>query len=164
MVKNTGRMKKEEGLHYLAYSLTLDPVEEIKGAIDEVVNTELKNISASAKSGIEAAVDGAPVVYSGNEASYRADSAPLPDNYKDFGGKATNDDEEAEVSYNVNAGWDEAKKECEKQLDNEVKAAALNISYEPVYKDGAARIAAQAYRFVNRFLTFILYDIKAMQI
>lgn len=158
-------MKKEEGLHYLAYSLTLDPAEEVRGAIDEVVKAELNNIEKPG--GIEAAVADAPVAYSGNEASYRAESAPLPENYRDSGYKAANDDDDdAEVSYALNpdAGWQEAKQECERQMDKEIQAAALNVSYEPVYKDGASRIAAQAFKFVNRFLGFILYDIKAAQI
>lgn len=158
-----------EGLHYLAYSLTRDPAEEICGALAEVSakswsELSLDNIVTEAlPDGIEAEVADAPVTYQDNTASYRAEAAELPSNYKDSGYKSATDDDDAEVSYsgNVDVAWEQAAETYEQQLDAKITADILKVGYEKKFVSSEQKERVENYNMVAGFgMNCLLYDIK----
>jgi hypothetical protein len=161
-----------EGLHYLAYSLTRDPAEEIRGALAEASAkswSELQSLDKivenSLPEGIEAEVVDAPITYENNSASYRAEAAELPSNYQDSGYKsATDDDDDAEVSYsgNVDTAWEQAGETYERQVEERVRARILKLGYEERFVSSEQKERVENYTMVVGFgMNCILYDIKA---
>jgi hypothetical protein len=154
---------KKEGMHYLAYSLTLDPKEEILGAIEDAKSLpdSLDKIVEEEAKGIE--VEKAPVQYSGNEVSYRIDTVPLSENYKDSGYRAENDDsDDAEVSYAL----DEAERTAAEAYEKEVEAKILNdklkIGNVNMYKSAELAERAEIHKICQgAAMSFLMYAIKS---
>ena len=164
-----GRMGK--GLHELAYSLTLDPSEEIRGALADVSTkswNELQSldklVAESMPDGIEAEVADAQVYARGNEASYRSEAVELPLNYRDSGTKAADDDEDAEVSYAFcpDIAWTEARQEYEHEVEKRVEANILKMDFMPVYSSSEMAERVKNYGISIGSLSFVLYDIKQL--
>lgn len=158
---------KKQGLHYLAYSLILDPEEEIRGAIEAVKEEgRLETIVAGEKTeGIEASVAEAPVLYHENSASYKADTVELPENYKDSGYKAPNDDDddvEVDYAFETDHAQCEAAKDYVKEIDKQVFANALGISHAPSYSTAEERERMENYKMsLGMGICFLLYDLRA---
>ncbi len=160
-----------EGLHYLAYSLTRDPTEEIRGALADVSAktwSELsldKIVESALPDGIEAEVLDAPVSYQDNKASYRAEATELPSNYQDSGYKsATDDDDDAEVTYsgNVDVAWEQAAETYEQQLDAKITADILKVGYEKKFVSSEQKERVEHYNMVAGFsMNCLLYAIKS---
>jgi hypothetical protein len=161
---------KKEGFHNLAYSLTLDPEQEILGAI-EAVSAEApagrleKILGDDPVKGIEAAVDEAPVIYSGNEASYRSDAVELPENYKDSGYRSPkDDDDEAEVVYaSPDFAVEEEAKNYVKEIDTQIFANTLGFNLERDYKSSEEKEQAEFYKMSLGFgVRFLMYTLRAL--
>jgi hypothetical protein len=154
-------MMKKEGA--LQYSVDFYVEEEVRAAVAEASGSLDKIIEEEPAKGIEAAVASAPVIYSGNEASYRADAAELPENYKDSGYKAADDDDEAEVSYSQNDSYVlEAAEEFDSEINAELKANTLKISNTHLPKSAEAAERLENYKISIGFaMRFLLYSIKA---
>jgi hypothetical protein len=156
----------KNGLHYLAYSLTLDPEQEILGAIEEVSNSAglEKIVKEEPVKGIEAAVEDAPVLYQDNKASYSSEPAELPSNYKDSGYKAAqDDDDEPEVVYNADFAVEEEAKNYVKEIDEKIFANTLGLTSARHYSSAEEQEQAEFYKtslgFSKRFL---LYSMRAL--
>ncbi|MEM4240202.1 MAG: hypothetical protein QXK08_03345 [Candidatus Woesearchaeota archaeon] len=159
---------KKEGMHYLAYSLTLDPEEEIKGAIEDVKSNEpksLDNVVNEESTGLEAAVEDAQVVYRGNDASYRSDAVELPENYKDSRYKSADDDEsgqEVSYSFGTDPAMREAAVEYDKEVDGIIRAKILKTRYEEHHVSAEAAERAANYKLIiGKSMSFLLFAIKS---
>lgn len=136
---------RKEGLHALAYSLTLDPAEEVRGALADAAAKnwqELRSLDKllgdTAGSELEAEVEDAPVVTTGNEANYRTDAIELPANYNDSGYKrAGDDDEDAEVDYADGAAA--AVKSFVKEIAEELHYSMLHLAHIKHYTSAEHR-------------------------
>jgi hypothetical protein len=161
---------KKEGLHYLAYSLTLDPGEEIRGAIEEVskgssTDSRLEKIVEDAPvKGIEAAVEGAHLLYRDNKASYSSEAAELPPNYKDSGYKAPqDDDDEPEVTYSTDAAVEEEAKSYVKEIDDRIFANTLGLGSERHFLSSQEKQQSEFYRMsIGYAVQFLLYNMRAL--
>jgi hypothetical protein len=157
---------KKEGIHYLAYSLTLDPEEEIRGAIDEAKQGGLEVIVEEEKQGIEAAVAETPVLYHDNSASYKSDAVELPENYKDSGYRAADDDDDnVEVNYAFET--DHAQREAEKtyikEIDAQIVAKMFGLAYEVMYGTAEEMERVENYKqSLGNGVRFLLYDMRAL--
>jgi organic radical activating enzyme len=164
-VAKNGLMGKN-GLHYLAYSLTLDPEQEILGAIEEVSNSAglEKIVKEAPAKGIEAAVEDAPVIYQDNSASYRSEAAELPSNYKDSGYKAAQDDDDkVDVNYNTDVIIEEKAKEYVKEIDTQIFANTLGFNEERSYSSLNEKQQAEFYKMSLGFgVRFLLYTMRAL--
>ena len=168
-VSKIGLMGKN-GLHYLAYSLTLDPEQEILGAIEEVskeafTDSRLEKIVKEAPAkGIEAAVEDAPVIYQDNKASYRSEPAELPSNYKDSGYKAPQDDDDSpEVNYSPDFAVEEEAKEYAKEIDTQIFANTLGFNEERQYSSSDEKQQAEFYKMSLGFgIRFLLYTMRSL--
>ena len=156
---------KREGLQYLAYSLTHDPVAEIQGALTDVSSKswqELQSldklVSESAPEGtLEAEVQDAPVYVSGSEANYRVEASELPINYQDSGYKAADDDDDAEVAY----ADVEAQKTFEKELDDQIHYSMLNLAHVKEYRSAEHRERVENHKIsLGYAMRFLLTAIK----
>jgi hypothetical protein len=160
-----------EGLHYLAYSLTRDPAEEIRGALAEASAkswSELQSldkiVEQSLPEGIEAEVADAPVAYEDNGATYQTEAVELPPNYQDSGYNSSTDDDDADVSYsgNVDTAWEQAGETYERQVEERVRARILKLGYEERFVSSEQKERVENYTMVVGFgMNCILYDIKA---
>jgi hypothetical protein len=154
-----------EGLHRLAYSLTLDPAEEIRGALESAAQKSWQELRSLDKileeraDGIEAEVQDAPVYVRDNGASYRADDVELPENYR----HAAYDSPDAEVSYSFNpdVAWDEARQLYDAQLDGQAQASILQSKFVPNHKSAEEAERVKNYSISIGSLSFVLYDIKS---
>jgi hypothetical protein len=154
-----------EGLHQLAYSLTLDPAEEIRGALESAAQKSWQELQSLDKileeraAGIEADVQDAPVRVGKNEASYRTDDVELPENYR----HASYDANEAVVSYafNPDVAWDDARQLYEEQLDQQAHFAILQSKFIPVHKTAEEAERVKNYGISIGSLSFVLYDIRS---
>ncbi len=153
-------MKKEGSLEY---SVSLETEEEVHSAIAEASVSLDKIIGEEPVKGIEAAIAESPVLYSGNEASYRADAAELPENYRDSGYKAADDDDdEPEVSYSAGDYAIEAANEFDRELDAELLANTLKISNMRIPRSAEAAERLENYKISIGFaMRFLLYSIKS---
>ncbi len=167
-VTKIGLMGKN-GLHYLAYSLTLDPEQEILGAIEEVskeafTDSRLEKIVKEAPAkGIEAAVEDAPVIYHDNKASYHSEPAELPSNYKDSGYKAPQDDDDkVDVNYNTDVVIEEEAKNYIQEIDEQIFAKAIGFTSERHHSSAEAQEQAEFYKMSLGFgIRFLLYSMRA---
>ncbi len=155
------------GLHYLAYLLTLDPAEEIRGAVEDARSKNWQELPSIDKileeapaSEIEAAVEQAPVVYKGNEASYRIDAAPVQENYKDSGYKAPSDnDDDAEVSY---SSEQETAKVYDQELDAQMFANVWKQEFKPIYATAEMAERMENYKLsIGLAASFLNYAMKS---
>ncbi len=159
---------KKQGLHYLAYSLILDPEEEIRGAIEEVKEQgRLETIIAEEKTeGIEAAVAEMPVLYHENAASYKSDAVELPENYRDSGYKAPNDDDDyVEVNYafETDHAQCEAAKDYVKEIDEQLFANLFGMQNTKAYATAEIRDRVENYKqALGNGIRFLLYDMRAL--
>jgi hypothetical protein len=134
---------KKEGLHELAYSLTLDPAEEIHGAIEQAAAKSWKELPSLDKlleeplqaETLDAEVQEAPVKVAGAEAGYRSDTIALPENYQQNPYSARGDDEEAEVSYQLSpaVNWMDAGAVYEQEIAEKAYARVLKQSHIEIY-------------------------------
>ncbi len=144
----------------LPYSVAL---EEVRAAVAEASVSLDKIIEDEPAKGIEAAVAEAPVIYSGNEASYRSDAAELPGNYKDSGGRAADDDDdEPEVKYSQEDYVVEAAKAFDSEIEAELKANTLKISSIHLAPSAEAAERLETYKIsIGYAMRFLLYAIKS---
>lgn len=153
----------KEGLHELAYSLTLDPAEEIRGALTDVARKSWQELQSLDKlvdspvEGLEAEVGDALVYARGSEANYRIEAAELPSNYRDSGYKAADDDDaDAEVAYAV-----EAQKTFEKELDDQIHYSMLNLAHVKEYRSAEHRDRVENHKIsLGYAMRFFLTAIK----
>lgn len=139
--KCAGRKTMGKGLHELAYSLTLDPAEEIRGAVSDVSTkswNELQSldtlVAESMPDGIEAEVMDAPVYARGSEASYRSEAVELPMNYRDSGYKAADDDDaDAQVTYTQQDSSVQAQKTFQREIEEKMHFDMLQLQHEAHY-------------------------------
>ncbi len=156
---------QKEGLHYLAYSLTLDPAEEIRGALEDVAGKRCQELHSldqlledAEGSALEAELKDAPVRVTGNEAQYRTDSIELPENYaNEYGGR-----EDVEVSYafNPDVAWEEAKEAYEDEVEKRIQSSIIQANFLPVYPTAEMSERVKNYGISIGSLSFVLYDIK----
>jgi hypothetical protein len=154
-----------EGLHQLAYSLTLDPAEEIRGALESAAQKNWQELQSLDKileekpDGIEAELQDTPVYVEKNTASYRSDAVELPENYR----HAAHDYPDAEVTYTFNpdVAWDEARQLYDAQLDSQAQASILQSKFVPVHKSAEEAERVKNYSISIGSLSFVLYDIKS---
>lgn len=140
-----------EGLHGLAYALTLAPEQEILSALDQVASqtwSELQSLDklvAEETEGIAALVDDAPVTATETGASYRNDSAPLPDNYRHLPYDKPQEAvaEETEAVYNFTAGDQVVAHVIEQQIDRQIFAKQMNLGVTYVDLHPTAEMAAR---------------------
>jgi len=162
---------RKEGLHELAYSLTLDPAEEIRGALVDVAAKNWQELHSldkllgdtAEKDTLEAEVKDASVVMTGNEASYRTDTVRLPENYKDSGYKtAADDDEDAEVDYASHAdGMVQAQKTFEKEIEEKVHFLMLNLAHIKQYTSAEHRERVENHKIsLGYAMQFLLTAIQ----
>ncbi|MEM2916532.1 MAG: hypothetical protein QXT19_04205 [Candidatus Woesearchaeota archaeon] len=104
-----------------------------------------------------------PVIYSGNEASYRADDVELPSNYKDSEYRAADDDDdEPEVSYSAENYEAEVAKEFDSEISAELLANTLKISNTPLPMNAESAERLENYKIsIGYAMRFLLYAIKA---
>jgi len=153
--------------HNLAHRLIRDPEEEIRGALEEVTDKSWLELHGK-ESALETEVKEVKVQKTDSGASYRTTDTELLANYRGneyrIATGKEDDQPEMEYAFNANIGWHKAKVECEQQMQEELRASVLKAVPRVTYKDGNSRIAAETYRLVNRFLTFILWDIAAASV
>ncbi len=161
------RMGKE-GLHYLAYSLTLDPAEEIRGALENVASKNWQELQSLDKlledtpdpETLEAEVQDVQVYANGSGAQYQTDDAELPANYQHS--SYSTPDAEQDVSY---AGWQEAAEAYEQELDTQVAASIWKMNYTPTYASAEEADRVENYKTsLGWAMRFLLYAIKAATI
>jgi hypothetical protein len=154
--------------HNLAHRLLGDPREEIKGALEEAASKSWRELHGKEESSLEAEVREVKVQRAGLGADYRTTDTELIANYRgneyNISTGREDDQPEMEYAFNANVGWHKAKVEYEQQMQEDIRASVLKSVPRATYKDGKSRIAAETYRLVNRFLTFILWDIAAATI
>ena len=150
-------------LHYLAHRLLRDPREEIAGALEEVTNKTWTELRGKDVSVLEAEVKDVQVKVEENNARYNTHADSLPENYKDAGGRAPDDDEDdAEVSYaKPDAGWDTAKKDYEKDVEKRVQANIMGNAFFPVYPTAEMAERVKNYSIAIGSLSFVMYEIKS---
>ena len=173
LAKQAGFRKLTEtavsGLHHLAYSLTLDPEEEIRAALEEEVSDgEPRSLEGMVKEagddGLDAAVAEAPVIYHDNRASYRSDAVELPENYKDSGYRSADDDDDyVEVRYAFENAEQKAAGAYETQIEEQVFNNALGLHRWQSYASADEMERVENYKtslgYAKRFL---LYAMKAL--
>jgi len=160
---------KRELLHHQASTLTLDPEEEIRAALEEAVyDREPKSLEGMVKEarddGLEAAVAEAPVIYQDNSASYSSDTFELPENYKDSGYRsADDDDEDVEVNYASKNAEYEAAKNYETQIEEQVFNNALGLHCGEAYSSADEMERVENYKISLGYAKrFLLYAMKAL--
>lgn len=153
---------QKEGLHSLAYSLTLDPAEEIRGALEDITGKNWQELSLDklveeSAEGLEAELKDAQVQVTDHEASYRTETAALPENYANEYGA-----EDAEVSYRFNpdVAWEEAKEVYEDEVEKRAHANIIQANFLPVYPTAEMSERVKNYGISIGSLSFVLYDIK----
>ena len=165
-------MKKEGSyepgyFHNLAHRLTNDPQEEIQGALEDVVNRKWDELTDKENSVLETEIKEAKVDVTNNGAHYDTQTSLLPANYDmhSYNVATGKEDDAPDMSYafNPDIGWQNIRMEAAGEMKENLRASTLQLSYVPHFKDGATRIAVQAYNFINRSLNFILWDIAMLQ-
>lgn len=161
------RRMRDAGLHTLAYSLTLDPTEEVRGAIDAVANKpgdELsldKLVAETSNDTIEAKLDDVPVRVNENTASYRTDAVELPENYQDSPYDSSQD--ESEISYSApSIDWNDAEAVYEAELDQRAFCDRFKIPQaKPVYHSAEVAERAEIHKIEKGYsMQFLEYDLK----
>jgi hypothetical protein len=158
-----------EGLHGLAYALTLAPEQEILSALDQVAAqswSELQSLDklvAKEYDGIAALVDDAPVIATGSGASYRQDNAPLPENYRHLPYDKPQEaaTEEVEAVYNFTAGDQVVANVIEQQIDQAIFANHVRISYIEMQPTAELAARVDCYKAGQGLsLSFLRYAMK----
>lgn len=162
-------MQKKGSLHYLAYSLTLDPAEEIRGAITDAAARSWQELQSLDKlvdeqaEGLAAEVRDTQVVVSGAGASYRTAEVELPATYENSYAVATGtEDADPEVTY-TDSAWCEAKEAYEENVDKAVQARILNIGHIELYKTSELAERVKNYGICIGSLSFLLYKFAEMR-
>ncbi|MEM4246753.1 MAG: hypothetical protein QXR48_04290 [Candidatus Woesearchaeota archaeon] len=157
---------KKEGLHQLAYSLTLDPEEEILNALEEAKGQSRLEVIVEddEKAGLEASIAEAPVLYCDNSASYSSDAVELPENYKDSGYRAKNDDyDNVEVRYELEDMEQVTAEAYDKQIDDQVFLNAIGLHYEQTYASADEMERVESYKISLGYAKrFLIYAMKAL--
>ncbi len=152
---------QKEGLHSLAYSLTLDPAEEIRSALEDVARKDWRSLDTlleETPDGLEAEVQDAPVLTAGNEAQYRTDTVALPENYQDSGYTAADDDGDAEVSY----AHEETAERYEHEVKEHVQAQQLKMCHIELYPSAEIAERVENHKVSMGYaMRFLLYAITA---
>jgi hypothetical protein len=131
----------KEGLHELAYKLTLDPAEEVRSAFENVSGKSwaelqsLENIVVikAENNGLEAQVSETPIVQTETGVMYHAKTEELPENYKSAHDIATNKEDDApdiDYSFSTGAPWAETRQEYEKSIEASAVSRLFHLSHE----------------------------------
>ena len=158
---------QKQGLHELSYLLTLDPVEEVKAARDEVASKTWQELSLDERlteeipETIEAEVIDAHVLHENNSASYHAEH-DLPINYT-AQVPPYEEAEDVEVNYGFDHDvfWVQAEKEFSQEMDERVQASILGINFTPTYSTEEQAIRVKNQSICKGSLSFLEYDIKS---
>ncbi len=156
-------MMEKEGIS--PYSVDFYVEAEVRAAIDEASSGgSLDSIlEKEPVKGIEASVAEALVLYSDNSANYRTEVVELPENYRDSGYRAADDDDdEPEVSYSANDYVLELAEAFDREMNAELIANTLKISNTHLPKSAEAAERLENYKISIGFaMRFLLYSIKS---